>query len=435
MMSELRTDPRWAHARGSRWFAGKDGGAEPVSIRPLDWFVPPGRGGPAVRTEILSVAYPDGRTEDYQLLLSYRPDRLAGAVLGSGPGGDRRWVHDATRDPQAVLALVDALRGDGRGADWQGRLAVDALPADPRPVRPFEGEQSNSTVFLGASALIKVIRRLEPGRSVDIELHEALARAGVRSTDELLGSLSATPGGGARVDLAMITTRIDAARDGWALATAEAAAGHDFSAHAARLGRALGLVHAALAAQLGTGSLDGDAIADAMTARLAAAADEVPALAGHERRVRRLFDALRGRELASQRIHGDFHLGQTLLGRDGWHIIDFEGEPLKSLAERRRPDSPLRDVAGMVRSFGYAAATATGLAPADREDWELTCVNAFVGACVDTDEPFVGRDDTLSAYVADKAVYEVLYEHRNRPDWIHIPLNALERLVALGTSD
>ena len=89
----------------------------------------------------------------------------------------------------------------------------------------------------------------------------------------------------------------------------------------------------------------------------------------------------------------------------------------------------------MVRSFGYAAATATGLAPADREDWELTCVNAFVGACVDTDEPFVGRDDTLSAYVADKAVYEVLYEHRNRPDWIHIPLNALERLVALGTSD
>ena len=181
------------------------------------------------------------------------------------------------------------------------------------------------------------------------------------------------------------------------------------------------------------------ASADSSAASSAAAgteaAAEVPALAGHERRVRRLFDALRGRELASQRIHGDFHLGQTLLGRDGWHIIDFEGEPLKSLAERRRPDSPLRDVAGMVRSFGYAAATATGLTPAEREDWELTCVNAFVGACVDTGAPTAVRDDTLSAYVADKAVYEVLYEHRNRPDWIHIPLNALERLVALGTSD
>ncbi|SYZ32356.1 phosphotransferase [Propionibacterium australiense] len=438
MVSDLQADPRWIHAADSRWFAGKGSGAVPVRITSLDWIVPPGGNKPAVRPEILSVAFPDGRREDYQLLLSYRMDRVARAVIGRGLNENFEWVHDATRDPQAIIALVDALRGDGHGKDWQAHLAADALPADLRPVRVFEGEQSNSTVFLGSHALIKIIRRLEPGRSIDIELHEALARAGVTSTDELLGSLSATrtadDGSGVQVDLAMITTRINDARDGWELATGEAAAGHDFSGHAARLGTALAQVHTALADQLGTSTLSGELIADAMTTRLACAVTEVPQLAEYETALRGLFDALRDRELPAQRIHGDFHLGQTLLGRDGWHIIDFEGEPLKSLEERRSPDSPLRDVAGMIRSFGYAAASATGLTPAARESWERSCSEAFTASWTGAD-PLRTQGDTLSAYVADKAIYEVVYEHRNRPGWVHIPLNTLRALAAPGASE
>jgi len=436
-MSDLLTDPRWIHAAASRWFAGKGSAAVPVAITPLDWIVPPGGSGPAVRSEILSVAYPDGRSEDYQLLLSYRVDRLAGAVIGRGLDEGFEWVHDATRDPQAIIALLSAIRGDGHGADWQAHLAFDALPADPRPVRVFEGEQSNSTVFLGRSALLKIVRRLEPGRSIDIELHEALARAGVTSTDRLLGALSATlPGGdgpGVQVDLAMITVLIDKARDGWELACAEAAAGHDFSGPAAGLGSALAQVHAALAEQLGTSTLSGDRVADAMADRLASAAAEVPQLTEYVPALHGIFDALRGHDLPAQRIHGDFHLGQTLLGQDGWHIIDFEGEPLKSLEERRSPDSPLRDVAGMIRSFGYAAATATALTRADRERWERSCTDAFVASWTGADQPS-RQDDTLSAYVADKAIYEVVYEHRNRPDWVHIPLNTLRALAAPGAS-
>lgn len=438
-MSDPRTDPRWAHASGSRWFAGKGSAAVPVAITPLDWIVPPGGTGPAVRPEILQVRHRDGRTEDYQLLLSYRRQALPEALIGSGPDEGLGWVHDATRDPEAVIALIDAMRGDGHGGNWQGRLAPEALPADLRPVKAFSGEQSNSTVFLGRSALVKFIRRLEPGRSIDIELHEALARAGVGCTDTLLGSLSATLSGPGQdavpVDLAMITTRITDARDGWAVATGEAGAGHDFSGQAARLGEALAQVHGALADELGTGTLSGDRVASAMSARLARAVAEVPHLASHEKALRALFDGLRGRELPAQRIHGDFHLGQTLLGQDGWYVIDFEGEPLKSLDERRQPDSPLRDVAGMVRSFGYAAASATGLSRAQRSAWERSATEAFTSSYLGTGGSGPARDDTLSAYVADKAVYEVVYEHRNRPDWVHIPLSALERLVALGTSD
>lgn len=435
-MSDLQEDPRWIHATSSRWFAGKDSGAVPVAISPMDWIVPPGGHGPAVRAEILSVEYPDGRTEDYQLLLSYRTDRIARACIGRGLAEGFEWVHDAVRDPQAIAALIGATTGGGHGRDWQGHLEA-GLPADLLPIRAFEGEQSNSSVFLGHSALIKFFRRLQPGRNIDIELHEALARAGVTSTDRLLGSLSGTLAegdSGVRVDLAMITTRIRGAQDGWGLATAAAGRGEDFSSQAGRLGRALGSVHAALAEQLGTSTLNGDGIADAMTARLGSALAEVPQLAPYAERLSGLFDALRGRRLPAQRVHGDFHLGQTLFGDDGWHIIDFEGEPLRPLDERRRPDSPLRDVAGMIRSFGYAAATATGLDPPARADWERACVESFTASILDS-RPGRSEDDTLNAYVADKAVYEVVYEHRNRPDWVHIPLNALETLGALETSD
>ena len=157
--------------------------------------------------------------------------------------------------------------------------------------------------------------------------------------------------------------------------------------------------------------------------------------------LRPLLDAVRRVEtpVSAQRVHGDLHLGQTLRTVRGWKLIDFEGEPAKSLEERRRPDSPWRDVAGMLRSFDYAAEgslrdriDAVGdsehVAAQEAREWARHNVNAFLAGydevCVeDLDETL------LTAYAVDKAVYEAVYEARNRPTWLPIPLAALERLA------
>jgi maltokinase len=127
-----------------------------------------------------------------------------------------------------------------------------------------------------------------------------------------------------------------------------------------------------------------------------------------------------------QRVHGDFHLGQTLHTPSGWKIIDFEGEPAKTMAERRAPDSVWRDVAGMLRSFDYAAASVPGRQSAT---WATQCRTAFLNGYVD--KKLDGTQaSVLRAYEADKAIYEVVYEMRNRPDWIDIPLRAVAELAA-----
>ena len=183
------------------------------------------------------------------------------------------------------------------------------------------------------------------------------------------------------------------------------------------------------------------ALADAMRARLDAALEVVPGLAEHEAALRSTYDALAALgEVTVQQVHGDLHLGQTLRTVRGWKIVDFEGEPAKPLSERMLPDSPWRDVAGMLRSFDYAPRvvmmTAFAADPAEgteeqksyrATEWSARNARAFLAA-------YAGRELTadeqtlLSAYVADKAVYEAVYEARNRPTWVDIPLDALARM-------
>jgi trehalose synthase-fused probable maltokinase len=136
------------------------------------------------------------------------------------------------------------------------------------------------------------------------------------------------------------------------------------------------------------------------------------------------------------RHHGDLHLGQTLLAPDRWIVLDFEGEPARPLLERRRKRSPLRDVAGMLRSFAYAASAAELLrgvpAPAD---WEERARSAFLDAYLQTVEPALlpaGRpatDKLLAIFELEKAVYELRYELNNRPDWVPIPVAGIARLL------
>ena len=137
------------------------------------------------------------------------------------------------------------------------------------------------------------------------------------------------------------------------------------------------------------------------------------------------------------RTHGDLHLGQTMLTRDrGWAILDFEGEPARSLPERRLKRSPLRDVAGMLRSFSYAAAGSQILrGVAAPEDWEDRAREAYLEGYRETVEPSLlppGAQATkqlLTVFELEKVVYELRYELNNRPDWVAIPVAGIVRLL------
>jgi maltokinase len=140
------------------------------------------------------------------------------------------------------------------------------------------------------------------------------------------------------------------------------------------------------------------------------------------------------------RTHGDFHLGQTLVTGDDWVILDFEGEPVRSLAERRRKRSPLRDVAGMLRSFTYAASSAELLRGATvPADWEERARARFLATYLATVDPTLlppgdaAIERLLAVFELEKAVYELRYELDNRPDWVKIPVAGIERLMTSAT--
>jgi maltokinase len=217
--------------------------------------------------------------------------------------------------------------------------------------------------------------------------------------------------------------------------------GGDFAGEASRLGAATASVHAALARMLGTGELSAKevvAMVHAMRARLEDAAATVPELDEHADALLRTYDDLEsyGHPVPVQRVHGDLHLGQVMRALDGWKIIDFEGEPARPLAERRMPSSPLRDVAGMLRSFDYAARHLLFDRPDPRleyraVEWAERNREAFCEGYAEAS----GRDPRdesvlLRAFEIDKVVYEVVYEARNRPSWLPIPMAAVERLAA-----
>jgi maltokinase len=177
-----------------------------------------------------------------------------------------------------------------------------------------------------------------------------------------------------------------------------------------------------------------------MNERLDQAMDIVPQLAEHADRLRGAFAALAGLgELPVQRIHADLHLGQTLRTVNGWKLVDFEGEPAKPLAERLLPDSPWRDVAGMLRSFDYAPHAIARSLPEDdpdvasqrqhrAEEWAARNKEAFLRAYAGGRWLTPEEGTLVAAYVADKAVYECVYEARNRPSWLMIPLTAIARI-------
>lgn len=419
----------WPLVREARWFQGKGRDGRLDGVTALPWLV---EGEVSVRPELAHISYADGSSELYQLLVSYRRTRPAveDAIVGELDGF---WVCDAPRDPEAMSLVAALFSADHEAVDAHGSVSVRVstpLPEGDSSPRWYAGQQSNTNVFLGDVALLKIFRKLEPGANLDVVVALRLLEAGVHDVPAVYGWVEGVHDG-VRYDLAALSEQLHDPRDGYELALDACRTGTDFSAHAAALGRALAAVHDGLAA--GGTTIPGDVIADAMTARLDAAVEAADPLVPYRSALHTRFDTLRGRSVAVQAVHGDFHLGQTLLTPDGWRIIDFEGEPLKSMAERLQPDSRWRDVAGMTRSLAYATSSHPHPTGDAALEWLGVAREAFLRAYCGEHRQVDG--DLLSAYEADKAAYEVVYETRNRPDWVQIPLRAIQHVTSTVTYD
>jgi maltokinase len=448
----------------TRWFGGKGRPYQITDVRTVGEL--PG-GPPLVVIHLVELTYSDaeGGTELYQVPLAfyeYPEHRIDHAFVGWWEDPDHGWQHayDAVHDREAMALwqrAFDAAATDGDG----GALVFHRLPGHDLDLDAsstlFSGEQSNSSVAFGEDALMKVFRKVTPGVNPDIAVHEVLTRAGSEHVAALYGWLEAPLG--ERPDdvlqLAMLQQFLRTASDGWDLALASVRAlyadpevhahdsGGDFAGESARLGEALQEVHRTLREHFPTETQPASEAAElaaAMTGRLEAALGVVPELAEHAGPLRATFASVSKLDgLEVQQVHGDLHLGQTLRTSQGWKIVDFEGEPAKPLAERQLPDSPWRDVAGMLRSFDYAARVVerslstseadAALIDTRAQEWSERNKNHFLYA-------YAGGELTpeqqvlLDAYVADKAVYETVYETRNRPSWVGIPLQAVARIGA-----
>jgi maltokinase len=407
-----------------RWFAGKG-----LPITSLD-VVSLTELHPGCLHLLVRTAHPGAPSGCYQLLLGVSerlPEHLRPAAIGRADAGPLRGltVYDALQDPRSTALLLDRLRRPGAAGplrfDGDGRTAV---PAGLRP-RVLAGEQSNTSLVYGDAFILKLFRRVQFGVHPDLEVPAALAGTGCTRVPAPVAWFETTEPG--RATLGVLQPFLRGAADGWSLALGT---GTDLTAEAYELGRATAEVHRALGrafAADGAGPGPADGLAAAMTERLDATARQVPQLVPYVPRLRAVYEAAAHREdPAEQRIHGDLHLGQVLLDGHRWHVIDFEGEPSRPLAERRRAQSPARDVAGMLRSFEYAAhARGPGHA-----DWAGRCRTAYVAGYADRASWDPRAHAALvRAHETDRAVYEVLYEARNRPDWLPVPMAAIARLA------
>ena len=425
------------------------------------WY--PGGSGEVRQDPWLAVTF-DGTPEVVDVLLRLEGRDLPGGAVvlqvplvltppdAAGPGlvdlvttrSGKVAVHDGGQHPRCWLALLSAMGVEGE---------PDTLLARGRAI---SGEQSNTSVVLpgvpseaGTGGMLKVLRTVAQGPHPDVLIPQALTDAGWDGVPRFLGAVEiATPAsesasgegsgaGEATAHLAVLAELVPDAQDGFELACELAGRGESFAPLAADLGRVLAELHTVLRRALPEGpGLDASAFVAVLRRRAGEAVDAAPELADRADEVRAVLDDLESRLSAEadaaplQTIHGDLHLGQVLHGDAGWKVLDFEGEPQRPVEERTAPDLPLRDVAGILRSLGYAAAVGEAQDPA----WETEAADAFLDAYRVAAGPPAGTraetaDAVLRALVLDKALYEVVYEVRNRPHWVGIPMAAVDRAL------
>jgi trehalose synthase-fused probable maltokinase len=328
------------------------------------------------------------------------------------------------------------------------------LPEEVDSVRPMGAEQSNSSLVFDERLALKLYRRIGPGVNPELEVLRFLTERGFEHTAALEGYVS-YEGRPLEATLAILQEFVPSKGDGWELALDALESGDTerLPLRARRLGEVTALLHNALGSDPGDPHFAPEEPSTEALALLSASIDEeiehvftslpeIPALEQVRGRGEEVRDHLRllthiGNVGRIIRTHGDYHLGQALwTNEDDWLILDFEGEPARSVPERRRKTSPLRDVAGMLRSFAYAASAAKiqrGIDPP--AGWEERCRAEFLDGYLDKAEPSLlpaGRDQVerlLTVFELEKAVYELRYELNNRPDWVAIPVAGILRML------
>jgi maltokinase len=435
-----------------RWFAGSGSRVRQVEITS---DVQLAAGEPELRHLMVEVGVGQDRVS-YQVLAGLRaelPPALAGASIGAMPDG--RTAYDGAADPELTAVLLRGIAAQRSVGPLRFGTEPGAVIDESAPGRTLPALASNTSVVFGEAAILKLLRRPFAGHHPDLEVPAALARNGSKLVAAPLGWIEMR-GSGHRAPelatdadpavLAILSVFFPHSADGWSLATASlhGAGQHgpepEFSAEARLLGDATARLHTELAAAFGTSVLSRLALTDltnAMATELTQAIGVVPQLREHEAAIRACYAALAGTgtEVAAQRIHGDYHLAQVLGTDGGWIVLDFEGEPSVPLARRRAFAPALRDVAGMLRSFDYAARHEALRHPADKRlaevasEWVSRCQDAFCSGyaqIMGSDPRTSGQlGPLLRALILQKAVYEAVYEARHRPDWLPIPLAAI----------
>ncbi len=422
-----------AFLAGQRWYSAVD---EPrVELRKVDTLAD---GWPTLMWLLVEVRGNRGAGEPswYQVPVgatAERPDHVAeSAVLGQ------------INSPRGPTHLFDALADDGLALRFAHIVAPDL---HPHSARVQAGEQSNTSIVLDERYIMKVFRRVQPGANPDVEVTEALGKVGFGAVPVPVAVWRRN-----QTDLAVVRRYERSRGEGFELASDSLRelfnrrrpprdCKLDFAEDSRLLGQNVAHLHVALAEAFGAQPADGAAWATDMAAQL----HRVASGKLDTQRIEKIYDRLRhAADLGSAiRIHGDLHLAQVLRLQRSWMVLDFEGEPARPVEERRHPSSPLRDVAGMTRSFQYAAAMALRThGEADHElrvladAWTVRNVNTFLAGYADVDaahrllpQSRPSRDALLSLFELDKAVYEVAYELAHRPELVDLPVQAVERLL------
>ncbi len=439
-VSTVDADALVEFLRRQRWFGAKT--RQIAGVTTLDAVVVGDE--PAAGVVLADVRYDGGTHEVYQLVVA-----------------DDGWVREASNDPSLGTVLVTNM-ADGTtfaselgAVEFQGIRPIDA--AALVPVRMLGAEQSNTSIVVG-DLLVKLYRRVEAGINPELEMLLFLTERGFTNVPELFGwyryagsPITTTLGLGQRL--------LADARDGWDLALELVPGDHSdgFLARLRRLGEVIGEMHRVLASEAQDPGFAPEDATPEGAALLATRVDEqielvfsglpddeaMAPIRGRADDARTLVRALGpfsapGRAI---RIHGDLHLGQVLWAEDDWAVIDFEGEPARPVAERRAKTLPLRDVAGMLRSFSYAATALEVRGTPPPAGWEQRAraelLDGYRGA-VDASGIVPSDDESqarfLELFELEKALYELRYDLEHRPEWAAVPARAVGRLLdeALG---
>jgi trehalose synthase-fused probable maltokinase len=460
--------------REQRWFGSKSKTTAGAALEDFSYFE---SGGSSFVLPVVCLTYHDGSSETYFVPLKCSEGvHSTEAKLSFQVRADDRNLHfsDALFSRTFIQALLSLMQRNAVMDFVKGRSTALSLPDSLRDVaeehiRVVSSEQSNTSVMVGRKAIYKSYRKLEHGINPDFEIPEFLSgHTSFRSFPRPLGRLEY--GNGGERALGVLSEFVENEGDCWTYFTGRLNAfltSHDYSASCLGLIPALAGVTSSMHNAL-SGATEPAFLPSAVTeedtdrwmekfesllhSTCVTLQRTLGGLSGEDRRLAELFlieedrlsstgsslNILCDESVGMTRIHGDYHLGQILKSGSSFYVIDFEGEPMRTLEERRQLNCPLKDVSGMIRSLDYAISAAAISAGVPSNDdavvsWKADATESFMVKYWEAYSPsmpylpsrFADMTDVLDFFLIEKTVYELDYELNNRPDWVHIPLSAL----------